>query len=129
MGKPKQTRKVPRRPTREERQGAIDRACVLAEQGEWLAAQRLWPQLEALGLVTQDDIEDALRAALREIAPKHYKGLFPPDQASEELCAGAELFPFVWDSSSRGCRMYFKFALTSSHLVVVSFHDSKRTLQ
>lgn len=108
------TKVAPRRPTREERQNAINRAREPAEQGSWLAAQRLWPQLEALELVSQDEIVEALRVALREIAPKHYAGLVPPDHASEELCTGAELFPFVWESSSRACRMYFKFALTGS---------------
>jgi putative zinc finger/helix-turn-helix YgiT family protein len=87
--------------------------------------------LEALGLVTQDDIEDALRAALREIAPKHYKGLFPPDQASEELVCRSRAFSlhlgFVQSQLSHVLQVRADFFSPGSGLISRFEEDSPMT--
>ena len=92
---------------------------------DWEVAdpKRLRDDCAALGIVGEPSITVALRTACKELTPAC--GCMREDLAAERLCKGKRLYEFIWDSASRGVKMYFKFSLFDGRLVVVTFHKAK----
>ncbi len=59
--------------------------------------------------------------------PENYAGARPPQQSYEAKIKGADLYAFVVKSSQlSGINVYFKFALYSDALVIVSLHEDRK---
>ena len=115
------------RPSHRELLGKILTARAKVSNRDWAVADiaALLPEFEALDLLTSEEQNTALESAFNEIAPEHYAGHRPPQKSYEQVCAGAELFAFTWDSASFACQMYLKFCFVKDTLYIVSFHKSR----
>lgn len=115
------------RPSHSELRSKILRARERIAERNWLAAsfEKLLPEFHDLNCWTGEERSLALEAAANEIAPENYAGGHPPQKAYEELCRGAELFAFSWESKHFGRRMYFKFCFVRDSFYVVSIHEER----
>ncbi len=115
------------RPSHSELRGKIVRARQKIAERNWLTAnfEKLLPEFHDLNRWTAEEQSLALEAAANEIVPEHYVGGHPPQRAYEEVCKGAELFAFAWESRHFGRWMYFKFCFVKETFFVVSVHADR----
>lgn len=116
------------RPTDKEINGKLSAARSAVAQRKYFfhRPDKVYADLAALGLFTDEDIHSGLVAALIEIHSKQYAGSHPPQKAYEEGLKEKELFAFCWDSHHFGLRVYLKFVDLSNEnglgLSIVSLH-------
>ena len=84
-------------------------------------------QLRDLDL-TPDELWDKILEIIPEIDPiGEYAGGSPPQKSYEKNTVGAELWAYSWNSPVfGGQKMYFKFAILSEVVWIVSFHYSNQ---
>ncbi|MGE5842280.1 MAG: hypothetical protein ACM335_08380 [Deltaproteobacteria bacterium] len=80
--------------------------------------------LELDFLVT--DLQQALPEILKEMSPKAYRGLRPPQRSYEKPILDSELYAFAWESRTFGCPMYLKFSIKGGYLWIVSLHRDRK---
>ena len=116
------------RPSFKELNGKIVSARASFASRGYVAADlvKLSANFNNLQLYGEEEMVEALQAALHEIAPKDYAGQHPPTKSYEPKVQGLDLFAFEWDSSYFGQVMYFKYCLHSDGtLYIISLHVSK----
>jgi hypothetical protein len=79
-----------------------------------------------LNLCSFDEQERALAEIIREISYRDYAGSHPPLKGVREAITGRELFAFTFHSKYLEKRIYFKFAVDSHQLFIVSFHRARK---
>lgn len=115
------------RPSHAECEGKIFKARAKVADDDWTPASpaKLLPEFAELALLTAEERQAGLLAALGEIRPEDYAGYRPPQTSYEEPCREAELFAFQWSSSHFKRGMYLKFCFVKETLYIVSFHESR----
>jgi len=94
-------------------------------------AAKLLDNFSSLGLYSEEEQCDGLRAALSEVNAKNYTGRRPPERSFLSSLKDEELFTFVWNSAYFGKKMYPKFAICDSEefegesLVIFSLHEDE----
>ena len=73
-----------------------------------------------------DDLQELLPRILREMSPKEYRGLRPPQRSYEKPILDSELYAFGWESRTFGCPMYLKFSIKGGYLWIVSLHRDRK---
>jgi hypothetical protein len=79
-----------------------------------------------LGYLIEEELESLLSELLDMISPTHYVGTRPPQKSYEQNIKDLELFAFEVISSHFECPIYFKFALSTGVLWLVSLHKSRQ---
>ncbi|MBA4395182.1 MAG: hypothetical protein C0407_16655 [Desulfobacca sp.] len=79
-----------------------------------------------LGYLVGEELESLLSELLDMISPAHYVGTRPPQRSYERTIKDLELFAFEVISPQFDCLIYFKFALHTGVLWLVSLHKSRK---
>jgi hypothetical protein len=79
-----------------------------------------------LGYLIKEDLESVLTELLDLISPGHYVGTRPPQRFYERTIKDLELFAFEVINPHFDCQIYFKFALSTGVLWLVSLHKSRQ---
>lgn len=104
---------MPNRPSDKELTKKLWGARNLLGSVGYLAADpdRLLGFFTELSLFSDDEQNDALKAAFTEVTASDYRGRRPPEKSFEPATRDEELFAFVWDWTYFGRRMYLKFCM------------------
>ena len=78
-----------------------------------------------LGYLIDEELESVLFELLDLISPAHYVGTRPPQRSYEQNIKDLELFAFEVNNSRFNCPIYFKFAMSTGVLWLVSLHKSR----
>ncbi|MBI5601878.1 MAG: hypothetical protein HY879_00835 [Deltaproteobacteria bacterium] len=79
-----------------------------------------------LGYLVKEELKPVLSELLGLISPDHYVGTRPPQRSYERIIKDLELFAFEVISLRFKCPIYFKFALSTGVLWLVSLHKSRQ---
>lgn len=79
-----------------------------------------------LGYLVKQELESVLSELLDLISPGHYVGTRPPQRSYERTIKDLELFAFEVISLRFKGPIYFKFAISSGVLWLVSLHKSRQ---
>lgn len=94
-------------------------------------ASKLSVNFASLGLYSEEEQCEALRAAFSEVNAANYSGKRPPERSFLSQLRDEELFTFAWTSEFFGKKMYLKFAICDSkefeeeNLVIFSLHEDQ----
>ena len=75
--------------------------------------------------ISVEEMSDILIDILKELTPDDYAGQKPPQRSYEHEIKGCDLFPFKYESTQLGCRIYLKIALHEGSMWLVSFHPAE----
>ena len=78
-----------------------------------------------LGYLVEEELESLLSELLDMISPTHYVAPERPRGLTNKISKDLELFAFEVISPHFECTIYFKFALSSGLLWLVSLHKSR----
>jgi hypothetical protein len=78
-----------------------------------------------LGYLVKEELESVLSELLESISPAHYVGTRPPQRSYEQTIKDLELFAFEVTIPRFKCPIYFKFALRTGELWLISLHKSR----
>ncbi len=79
-----------------------------------------------LGYLVREELASVLSELLGLISPGHYVGTRPPQRSYERTIKDLELFAFELISPHFDYPIYFKFALNTGVLWLVSLHKSRK---
>lgn len=115
------------RPSYRELNGKLEEArrAALAVQVRFVDPDTLYADLLALDFLI-NDLQQSLPAILKEVSPKGYRGLRPPQRSYEKPILDSELYAFGWESRIFGCPMYLKFSIKGEYLWIVSLHRDRK---
>ena len=101
------------------------RRAALAMQVRFVDPDTLHSDLLELDFLI-NDLQLALPDILKEMSPKEYRGVRPPQRSYEKPILGSELYAFGWESRTFGCPMYLKFSIKGGYLWIVSLHRDRK---
>jgi hypothetical protein len=78
-----------------------------------------------LGYLVKEEMDSVLSELLDLISPAHYVGTRPPQRSYERTIKDLELFAFEVNNSRFNCSIYFKFAMSTRIIWLVSLHKSR----
>jgi len=115
------------RPSYRELNGKLEEArrAALAMQVRFVDPDTLHSDLLELDFLI-NDLQLALPDILKEMSPKEYRGVRPPQRSYEKPILGSELYAFGWESRTFGCPMYLKFSIKGGYLWIVSLHRDRK---
>ena len=101
---------------------------VCAKQRAFALSKHLSADLDALGLISENEywqlIETLLHEILKAGAVECYSGGKPPQRSYENGIQNCELWAYTWESPSLQKRMYIKFVLKNERYHHVNCHES-----